>query len=1051
MIIWIRPVRGDGAKLLQLPLLRESISATKVNKLRCLFVGIWYIENNHNDLNKEEKRSMKKVIKKFWGLGLVIIILSTLFIAATPVSAVNPLAWNTEAIPTATGAVLLDGSNVADLAVGPDGTTIYAVCGGTSDNSVYKSTNAGVSWVAITNNAGMSPGTLTITPDLVAVAADDEDVVIIVDVTAEDVRVTTTGGTQWSDLDTAAFTPGTVVGVSVSSEVSGIRYVAVADSAGEVWIRKFGSSWEEWVTAGATYTGYVGVSAALSVAFSPNFASDRTLAAVSDNVDSTNLELLVFTSIPKWNAAAGLMDYPAEILNYTGGSIADPTGASIALAPDYPGGGEVESVAFIGLMSGTTTNAGVYRMDDYISSAVTRSKQIASVAYDGAVCVAGASDARVWRSENPMDTSPTFLGNNSMKGPGGATNALVGFAGTTVVAGTSGDESAFAVSTDNGRSFSDISLIDTAIANISDFAVSPDGTKVYMVTDDGANQISLWRSASSWQRVLSYLTGDNDYIIRVAPDNFDAVYVADTGAGSTKIFRSTAGGDTRWYTRSGPGVADLAVESDNVLYAAVAGTKSVSKSTNGGAYFGDAVDTKLDSATIFSIKCLSEDNIIVGGSTSYVSYSTDGGESWTHINQMIDGPLPTHVTATGLTEGSYIYASTGGGAVFMWTIGQSMTEPWVWVGPIIDLPAGSAVTGMEMFGGTLYASTANGTPVSQVMRNTMPWLPEMGFVFWSGTATVGAGFNSTPSALRLSSTDTYVKIWCAGGTTLYSYMDTLVLVAPEAIAPAEGALIPINVKTNLPYNITFTWTRPSLATSYNLFIALDPFYGESIIQLMGIEGNFRPTQSYTLTGTDLAALTPGTTYYWGVSAAEPLSSGFSAMPGMAFTVQAGEASVPILAAPASGASDVGMSPAFSWSPVTETTMYEFQMSEGTAFAVPMVTEQIATTAIVPNVTLVEGKMYFWRVRALEPVAGDWSAISSFTVAVPEEPAPPPITVTTTPPPQITVTTPAPPPALTFTPPAEETITPAFIWAIIIIGAVLVIAVIILIVRTRRSV
>jgi hypothetical protein len=88
---------------------------------------------------------MKKAIKKFWGVGLIVIILSTLFIAAapaSPVAAANPLTWNTEAIPGLPGYVLLESDGIHDMAVAPDGTTIYATL---ADEYVYKSTNAGVS------------------------------------------------------------------------------------------------------------------------------------------------------------------------------------------------------------------------------------------------------------------------------------------------------------------------------------------------------------------------------------------------------------------------------------------------------------------------------------------------------------------------------------------------------------------------------------------------------------------------------------------------------------------------------------------------------------------------------------------------------------------------------------------------------------------------------------------------------------------------------------------------------------------------------------------
>jgi hypothetical protein len=135
-------------------------------------------------------------------------------------------------------------------------------------------------------------------------------------------------------------------------------------------------------------------------------------------------------------------------------------------------------------------------------------------------------------------------------------------------------------------------------------------------------------------------------------------------------------------------------------------------------------------------------------------------------------------------------------------------------------------------------------------------------------------------------------------------------------------------------------------------------------------------------------------------------------------------------------------------------MYQFQLSEGTAFAAPIYSADVANAGVqLPlNVTLEQGKMYFWRVRALQPVAGDWSTIANFTVAEPAPAPAPPIVVKEMPAPQITVTTPPPPPEIVIPPaPPEKVINPTYIWAIIIIGAILVIAVIVLIVRTRRTV
>ena len=71
---------------------------------------------------------MKKIIKKFWGVGLILMLLSTLFIAATPVSAAEPLNWEMEVAetPTAMFYEIAAGTHVIDYATN-DGITMYAI------------------------------------------------------------------------------------------------------------------------------------------------------------------------------------------------------------------------------------------------------------------------------------------------------------------------------------------------------------------------------------------------------------------------------------------------------------------------------------------------------------------------------------------------------------------------------------------------------------------------------------------------------------------------------------------------------------------------------------------------------------------------------------------------------------------------------------------------------------------------------------------------------------------------------------------------------------
>jgi hypothetical protein len=85
-----------------------------------------------------------------------------------------------------------------------------------------------------------------------------------------------------------------------------------------------------------------------------------------------------------------------------------------------------------------------------------------------------------------------------------------------------------------------------------------------------------------------------------------------------------------------------------------------------------------------------------------------------------------------------------------------------------------------------------------------------------------------------------------------------------------------------------------------------------------------------------------------------------------------------------------------------------------------------------------GTTYYWRVRSVaDGIKSGWTSFGFTTVAEPE----PPIVI----PPQPTPTIIVPTPQVIV----PEQAVPVYVWAIIGIGAVLVIAVIVLIVRTRR--
>ncbi len=1059
---------------------------------------------------------MNKRITKIWCVGLVVAVLASLLIVAAPVSA-KPLSFTKETIPTDTNYILATtniGEEVTDIAVSADGDNIYA-SGGTG--TLVKSTTGGYTWGKIETDAGPEINGVTdggqIDADLVAVAPDDPDVVAIVQVTGPDiwVYVSTNGGTTWGSLGQPTTSAASLVtDLAVSASYSGNNYIAVAGfdgTNGKVWTYKLGigGSWTQAdtnqgfnnVVDGAAIPVTIPV---LAVEFSPNFASDQVLTALVDNTVDTSFEMYS-VNLEEWNLSAGFENYPVVLQDNDSGSVTGATQGSIALAPTYLGGDEIERVAFVALAGGGLMDEGIYRLEDYTDTHIKTGESFHSIAYDGYSLVAGLSGSNnVWRCLEPLENSPTFYVSSSTKSPGGENSVTVRYAGANVVAGTLGNESAFSVSTDNGKSFNDISLIDTNITNIEDMAVSADGGKAYFLSDDGSD-LSLFRKiGQTWERVLS-LKGKTGFIVRLAPGNADVVYVAQPAA--TSLYYSNEGGDAKWYNRSSRyQIQDIAVESDDVAYLAAFNTDTVSKTTNSGFTWAIAEDTDMVAGTIYSITCLAEDQVVVAGTSGYVSYSTDGNDSWNRILQPIypDGPATqTVVTADGLQTGNFVYAgSRSRSEIRRWTIGQDQTVPWedlevptTFAAPAGVTPGNQVIYGINLTKGVLYASTSSATSTSDsaaysyVLRTLVPGIDEPNARYWS---TIGAldddfspdanlalsvyGTTTTPTNLVVSATPAFTKLWVIsidnpanaappGGNQkdeIQSFMDMLSLKGPALSSPSDETQVRVNPISGLVSDVSFTWQRPSEAIQYDVWVAFDAEFDEvatkaqsdvttdaTVSLIVGPGGN--------AANNALLNYILGTTYYWRVrtSAAGPVYSPWSEV--RTFTVEAGSAVSPSILAPANGTSISAASPAFSWSPVSGATMYEFQLAADTSFASPIAASKQAATGIKPTATLEAGKTYFWRVRSIEPIMGDWSAVANFTVAAPPPAEKPPVVVEQVPPPVINI--PAPPPAQEIViPPAPAPVQPissGLLWVVIIIGAILVIAVIVLIVRTRRTV
>ena len=168
--------------------------------------------------------TMKKRILMVWAVFLVAVLLVSSFLPATPVAA-GISSWSAEPIPGTEGNVLGPaGIDVRDLAAAADGATVYAAPGdSTSPKVIYKSTDTGTSWQALS---------VPIQADLIAVAPDDAAIVAVTSNNTPVVYATTDGGTTWDSLgtpqenDNAA--AAAIYDIAISPASDGVHYIAAA-------------------------------------------------------------------------------------------------------------------------------------------------------------------------------------------------------------------------------------------------------------------------------------------------------------------------------------------------------------------------------------------------------------------------------------------------------------------------------------------------------------------------------------------------------------------------------------------------------------------------------------------------------------------------------------------------------------------------------------------------------------------------------------------------------------------------------------------------------
>jgi hypothetical protein len=453
------------------------------------------------------------------------------------------------------------------------------------------------------------------------------------------------------------------------------------------------------------------------------------------------------------------------------------------------------------------------------------------------------------------------------------------------------------------------------------------------------------------------------------------------------------------------------------------------------------------------ITIASNGDILVGGSDGYVAFSKDGGDSFTRIIDKTDTRNVYVVADKDYADNNIIYIAAGD-EVERGAADKDKT----WASREPD-ELSDNVTGIAQYGDAIYVMTCNGTDSRLYRALKLKTADNAAKALWSYLDADDELYNTLPQALKVSSGP---KLWMidTDSPDLESCKDPIAATPPTLLSPADGYVVPMNMGTGQAYNVTFSWERYDYhVEEMDLQIATDSKFDGviytgnfdiSALDTDTVAKSVGPTGSTSPENMQVD-YTPGATYYWRVrvSSDGPLYSPWSAS--RSFKI---ESQITFnIVSPETGATGVSTTPTFTWTDYPDAIGYEVMVAEDPTFGILDMSHTADNTfyQVKDDEALAYATTYYWRVRGVTGPAPAKGAAPGgpcingifTTMAEPKEEVPPVIVEKEPAPPPQVVQVPVPGPVV------QQPIPNAVLWAIVAIGAVLIIALIVLIVRTRR--
>ena len=850
-------------------------------------------------------------------LGLALVLTICVIIPASPPSVhAGTMKWSIVDTPSGAGNVIISPSEINAIAVGFDGRTFYAI--DIPNSKAYRSLNTGITWDDLSNNLASAGAALPAWN--IAMAPDNPNFVAIVTSNgglSRGLFISTDGGANWQNTNCPAVS--SISALAISPNYGGYDIAIgtrTGGGGGDVYIFKAAGA-GAWASQG--FSGDI-----LSVKFSPSYRADSSLVTVSTQAAGTYINLGIHdiaANTTNWSTWG-----PVEVTTAGAGTspnVAQIITADLELPADFSGQAPSLRRMYISL-DAPTGNAGIYRFDDtvgYILMSTPAPLRISSISYYGnytsGKLLAGevrgntATAAVITWYTDATTTCPGTCWYQAQKAPTGGGNS--GFANAQVIwssdgnraycatssaplnnpaswpgsytTGTALDESALSLSMDNGRTWNQLSLIDTEISFPSDVAATPASDTIYLASINnraGINNFdSIWRTTGPptgqiWERVLCLLSTSNDLIMRNSNfGNDPTIYFASRL--TSDLRQSLDEGNTWNSILPGANVTDFAVTSvDDVPHIYILDNSYVRRGVSSGQTWQWTPNTATTLNTGHSITATPTGTVVVGDTAEgMVAYSLDDGVSFQRTTA-IPQPGRMHVAVDyRFRNALIIYAASdsAGSDIYNWVVGSNFG--WIAMGA----PGGSFYGIIQL--GTLYGAWSSGG-VTAVDRTLEPEKLEPPYIEWDSMnagLTPGVVFTREPVSLKVSAdinlwaidnrpyTSATGKLWnfydCFSPSPQYTpppppSRETL-FQAPIPISPSMDEVIPIYLDTGDIGDIVFKWKHQTAAIEYELWLAEDEAFNKVILQ-QPIEPTNQLAPDWELPET--VTLDKGKGYYW---------------------------------------------------------------------------------------------------------------------------------------------------------------------------------------------